>query len=119
VNERMNPAVKAQWLEALRSGEYEQGYEVLRTADGCFCTWGVLCDLAMKNGVPLAIETYPMDSCVTYGGEAYRAPQAVKEWAGIKRVPELGRDEYLTISYLNDERRMSFPEIADLIEEHL
>ena len=49
--EPMNPTIKAQWLEALRSGEYKQGREYLRQSNKdtvLYCCLGVLCDLHRK-----------------------------------------------------------------------
>lgn len=45
MTQRMDPTIKARWLEALRSGEYEQTTEELRSKAGCFCCLGVLCHL--------------------------------------------------------------------------
>ena len=45
----MNAELMADWIKALRSGEYKQGTEYLRrTVDGedCFCATGVLCDVS-------------------------------------------------------------------------
>jgi len=51
---RMNPEVKAQWIEALESGEYTQGRGALTKVgpDGSrsHCCLGVLTDLAVKAG---------------------------------------------------------------------
>lgn len=41
----MNSGLKAKWIEALRSGEYKQGYGALRDDDDTFCCLGVLCDV--------------------------------------------------------------------------
>ena len=41
---KMNPEVKQKWIDALRSGKYEQGSEKLRSQQG-YCCLGVLCDL--------------------------------------------------------------------------
>src|SRR5690349_3698040 len=45
---QMNAEVKAQWLAALRSGEYVQGQNYLN-CDGEFCCLGVLSDLKVKG----------------------------------------------------------------------
>ena len=42
----MQPDLKAKWVKALRSGEYRQGREHLRTADGAYCCLGVLACIA-------------------------------------------------------------------------
>lgn len=41
----MNPEIKKQWVEALRSGRYKQGREALRTTDNRYCCLGVLADM--------------------------------------------------------------------------
>src|SRR3990167_1245866 len=42
--EAMNAKIKAQWVAALRSGRYTQGYGKLRSG-GKYCCLGVLCAL--------------------------------------------------------------------------
>jgi hypothetical protein len=54
----MNPEIKARWVAALRSGEYQQTTGNLRTENG-FCCLGVLCDLHSKaTGIEWAVDTY-------------------------------------------------------------
>src|SRR6185503_10300407 len=48
--ERMNPEFKAKWLEALRSGRYQQATDVLRDESNCFCCLGVLADIIDPTG---------------------------------------------------------------------
>ncbi len=43
--DRIDPEFKAKWTAALRSGEYEQGYGALHTLTNEFCCLGVVCDL--------------------------------------------------------------------------
>lgn len=45
----MNQAEKTEWLNALRSGEYEQGRRYLEN-DGKFCCLGVKCKLDVDAG---------------------------------------------------------------------
>ena len=48
---KMNTEIKQKWVNALRSGEYEQGSEKLYSGRG-YCCLGVLCDLYSKeNGL--------------------------------------------------------------------
>lgn len=42
---KLKPAFKKLWLEALRSGEYEQGRTVLCSEDGRWCCLGVAADV--------------------------------------------------------------------------
>jgi hypothetical protein len=56
-------ALKQRWVEALRSGEYEQGAGALRNGDK-FCCLGVLCDILTDEereelGVEWVVRTYP------------------------------------------------------------
>jgi hypothetical protein len=41
----MDSKIKAQWVTALRSGEYHQGCNTLRTNLDGYCCLGVLCDI--------------------------------------------------------------------------
>lgn len=45
----MNPDVKTRWVAALRSGNYRQARNYLRTAEG-YCCLGVLCDIVDPDG---------------------------------------------------------------------
>jgi len=56
---KLDPEIKAQWINALRSGDYDQGQGRLRKpgsdihdelSDDKFCCLGVLCDLQEKAG---------------------------------------------------------------------
>ena len=42
---KLDPAVKALWVAALRSGDYKQGKDALRPTEDTFCCFGVLCNL--------------------------------------------------------------------------
>ena len=128
----MNPEAKRLWLEALRSGEYEQGRGHLQRK-GTWCCMGVACDVARKNGVHLDVspvihecglpdcERQGDEDWVTYDGEPGLPPDAVNEWAGVSlqhvalNTP-LGAKTFVT---LNDQIGYTFDQIADLIEEQL
>jgi hypothetical protein len=137
----MNPEIKAQWLTALRSGEFRQARQLLRTPEG-YCCLGVLCELAARAGaIPEVEEFVPGDDDMYYGyGLGYRygtqdddsetsLPGKVMEWAGLDvemsyddntwygpevRIRAIGT----TLSALNDEGN-DFNVIADVIEEYL
>jgi hypothetical protein len=116
----MNESIKAQWVAALRSGEYEQGQAYLQK-DGKFCCLGVLCDLAVKAGVITV--TGGDVTAAEYGpdAETLTLPDKVMDWAGTgDSNPEVlyygGR--YDTLASLND-NDVPFGTIADLIEDQL
>lgn len=129
----MNPKVKKLWVAALRGGEYQQGNNFLHRVGGGMCCLGVLCALAVKNGVipePVAVEEADVD-----GGsvEVYRygktdvssgdasiiyLPNAVADWSGAHvfgDLPQAGWVSGESLSILNDAGR-TFEEIADIIE---
>jgi hypothetical protein len=120
----VNEEIKAQWVAALRSGEYEQGTGYLN-ADGKYCCLGVLCELAYEAG---AVTKYSNLSPAEYGpaGDALVLPYYVQNWAGLYDqtvdVETHGYDR-IPLSVLNDGGESydsySFTQIADLIESQL
>src|SRR5258708_38427042 len=117
----MNPATRARWTAALRSGDSQQGPGYLRrTDDGC-CCFGVLCQLAVKDRILQATQNengiWQYDGCADY------LPESVQAWAGLSQ----GNPDVLTpsgplpLAILNDgddetEGQWSFAEIADAID---
>jgi hypothetical protein len=128
----MNSTIKAQWLEALRSGRYKQGRLCLRSEDG-YCCLGVLGDLAVQAGV---VEWGP-PRLSDIGNDVWEVLQELDDepgiltsrvlaWAGLPEgggvcVPhtEFGATRPRSLSWFNDIAQSSFEEIADLIEKHL
>lgn len=99
----MNPEVKKRWVEALRSGDYEQGEQHLRVS-GKYCCLGVLCEISdfEYDGA----EAFPPPAVVLWADLGHEAPSVLVE----------GARYYL--SNLNDDG-MTFEAIAKLIEEQL
>ena len=111
----MNPQIKQKWVDALRSGEYQQTQERLRKEDG-FCCLGVLCDLYIKeNNVEWEINE---DDMYRYEKHSAVLPPSVVEWAGVEDSNPYVNGGIGTLSGLND-KGFTFNEIAGLIEEHL
>lgn len=107
---KMDPTVKARWLEALRSGRYRQGLGALRPSSTRFCCLGVLCDILEPEGWRQSsnmdfkhLEFNFMPGQSTYGK------------AGMTG-DEMGDMD--TLSRMNDEGQ-SFEQIARWIEENL
>lgn len=135
----MNPQVKEKWLNALRSGEYEQATGKLKTPQG-FCCLGVLTDLYVKekNQDWILRSSDPEDivdeDYYTFEQTDDFLPHSVMKWAGLdSNCPEVmienedyneeyddGECEYIPqkLSDLNDDG-MTFDKIADLIESQL
>lgn len=123
----MNPEIKKRWVEALRSGKYQQGRQFLAEAEEeegivKYCCLGVLCEV-------MGIERSLQDSrYYVYGGgpsggrSCYYLPAEAVEQAGFtEQNPEVlveisGRRDGL--ANLNDQG-LSFNKIADIIEKQL
>lgn len=126
----MNPEIKALWLAALRSGEYEQGngqlgYEVDNNQRQ-FCCLGVLCDLALKSGAVALTETVDSDGNITYASttqhygpavDRFYLPEVVMDWSGM---PDdrgyLDPDNTEVNLGSKNDSGFTFAEIADIIE---
>lgn len=105
----MNPEVKSWWVQSLRSCTHGQAKGCLKDKHGNFCVLGVLCDI-------YRVQVGGFASFITEF-----LPHRVMEWAGLgssNPVLLYNRRRY-TIAALNDEAGLSFPELADLIQDQL
>ena len=116
----MNPEVKTKWLDALRSGLYDQDRGRLRTEAG-FCCLGVLCDLYAEEHKDVHWMTSYVEGEYTFLGREGTLPQPVVYWAGLKSsAPSVSyENDTYELAELNDSLELSFDEIADVIEEQL
>lgn len=121
----MDPVIKAQWIEDLRSGKYLQGSGYLRKVEeggDRFCCLGVLCELAVAAGIAKSVLSdghyVYTDLPAGVSGSSHYPPQAVYDWAGIKSDREDVVVEGIGLATRNDDGK-SFAEIADIIEEKL
>lgn len=107
----MDTELKRKWIEALRSGKYEQGADLLRSGDNKYCCLGVLCELVGESWEFIkARRAYVIDhdgAIPCYG----MPPDRVTDDAGL-------RGHALKLSSMNDGGK-SFAEIADYIEANL
>ncbi len=105
---RLSPELKAEWLKALRSGQYEQGRERLHH-DGQYCCLGVL---AILSGAKIE----DIDNKGTL--VAYDVPNLR---SFLREDPD--RSIQCKLENMNDgaegERKHSFSEIADWVEANL
>jgi hypothetical protein len=134
------PEPKRLWLEALRSGRFQQGHTMLAVdrGDGMqFCCLGVLCEVAIEAGLDLPrTERAPAfgveKRSLAYGGCTVMPPEEVWEWAygtgvGVGSVVITEQDEEnqcerlvdKELAYLNDDEGWTFEQIANAIEESL
>ncbi len=131
----MNPEVKELWVSALRSGDFSQGKNLLHKtfpndpekADE-YCCLGVLCAIAVQNGVISEedVTKHSIDEEYDYFGYADGTaflPTPVQKWSGV----ESDNGEYndndddgvyrpRSLVFLNDDG-IPFENIANVIEE--
>lgn len=104
----LNPNAK-KWVEALRSGKYEQGIGAL-CKDGRYCCLGVAVEVARDNGV--ACDEI-RDTDESLGGVF----ATVREWVGLADCAgDFSKSNFSTsLASVNDNGK-SFAEIADIVE---
>lgn len=130
----LRPEHKAKWLTALRSGDYKQGQNRLRTAQDEYCCLGVLCEILKDeiNGAwelhggrytfvagagrigressglpPVLVHLTGVASLGHFNNSTKRAMNASLSWASSRQ----------SLSDLND-TGSTFAEIADVIEKY-
>ncbi len=118
----MNPEVKAKWIAALRSGEYQQASGQLCSGTG-FCNVGLLVELYIQEtgkGRWIAGQPYVQFADEFGFVEATELPSAVMIWADIETAAPYARTPNGTVDLIDaNDKGMSFSEIADIIEAHL
>jgi hypothetical protein len=115
----MNHKIAKLWAAALRSGDYKQGRFRLRNSSDQFCCLGVLCNLHAQAHPKIAAQQRVLDA---YLGNSASLPDPVVLWADI----ETGQSPWIVgqpasrtcFTTLNDTHRLSFNQIADLIDVH-
>ena len=116
----MNEQIKKEWLEALRSKEYQQGTHVLKSGVNNFCCLGVLCDLHRKKHE--GNEWEYRDGSSFYFCERQVLPVDVIKWAYLNdenpTIAGFEKEGFSSLAELNDNGK-SFEEIADVIENQL
>lgn len=118
----MDKQVKERWVNALRSGDYQQGRAWLKKGDS-YCCLGVLCDLYLvDHDMEWELNN---NSEYSLDNNTEMLPKSVAKWAGIDVSDEGGvyhggainlKGE--TLAGLND-TGSPFDEIASFIEENL
>ena len=123
---KINPEFKAKWVEALRSGKYTQGTSLLKQYSNkdqvVHCCLGVACEVA---GIPSKVtKNRPIVFIFEDGtpqGEIYELPLDFAEKMGLEgKNPEVViKGVRVNLTRCNDGLKMTFEEIADLIESQL
>jgi len=117
----MDQDIKNEWVERLRSG-VRQGFGKLKDGD-CYCIMGVLCEVSVDLGIGEwtgSGEVYKYDKqCSAYGFPMKIATKFGMDNSngGGPNVKYNGR--LLDLMTLNDIKKLSFDELATIIEEQL
>lgn len=117
--------LRERWIAALRSGQYIQGRHQLRKND-TFCCLGVLCDLYDKSGWRLS--SYPSEKVQWRNDEMGFSRHAAYDGGtglygsdlpppALLRLVGISRENANALIRANDNLKLSFKEIADIIED--
>lgn len=119
------------WVDALRSGEFQQGSGRL-SVDGTYCCLGVACEVAIREGVPVEKTRVGASGqykkVYRYDETALFLPVAVQDWLGLSSVEPTvlydctdddctpSDDGTHSVVSLNDSEMQPFEVIADALE---
>lgn len=116
----MKKEIATLWVNALRSGKYQQVTGKLKRHGG-YCCLGVLCELSEQGEF---IDMGEMKDCyVLPNGNigSTNLPNDIVEWAGMSSIVGAIHPDYpsgiTTLSAMNDDGSY-FAEIADVIEQN-
>jgi hypothetical protein len=126
----MNKERKTNWTTALRSGNYKQTVGMLRDSKG-FCCLGVACDLVAKEGggkwIGQVDNFHFRDNFEEH--RTHSLTKGIKDLYGIEGHCEIdidcnykdrqGYPLVLRLTDLNDYYRLTFDQIADVIDYFL
>lgn len=138
---KMDPEIKAKWIEALRSGKYKQGHSHLRqrdkeTGEERYCCLGVLCDIVEPNSWQDPEDHHDDRTILVYphheGKQDYPSNSVFEKasidlrdyWMSCTTIfgtpTQVCHSIRVQMTCLNDNSpTMTFNEIADWIEENL
>lgn len=100
------------WLEALRSGKYEQGVGSLYE-DGKYCCLGVACEELAVTSRRL-LEAYGLPSGLA--GAAKYVPGWLVEIESMAIMEKVKASHPTSLVNINDQQQATFDEIADYLD---
>lgn len=115
----MDDKIKQKWIIALRSGNYEQGKNNLRSKNNTYCCLGLLCDIIDPDAWRLSERDIGC-SIKGHKGHYYAHPlmRALgRQWLSEEALEQVGltNAQQRTLSKLNDEG-VTFYQISFIIE---
>lgn len=116
---KLKPEIKHKWLQALRSGNYDQGRSRLRNDHGEYCCLGVLCDLVGPNDWGAGEYSTYHNTWKDSVTEIPFPEWSSFFWLGCDAFEHELRGIQADLMDLNDNKCKTFSEIADYIENKL
>lgn len=113
------------WIEALRSGQYRQGYKQLKTVGAAkrsapaFCCLGVLCDIQMQKRDDMKWDEE--GSLIMHTPHSYNRYRGTLPYNFMEDRIQSGlarRNDGCAFLHEGPNRKWTFGEIADLIERN-
>ena len=134
----MKKEIADEWVKALRSGEYVQGQNMLKyedpdTDEMHHCCLGVLCEIAIENGVELEVESrifnvkmddrgYMLHKAFMYDDLSGLLPERILQWSGVRSPEGKASSGFAeSLAEMNDalfRKGKGFGRISDFIEKH-
>ena len=113
---------QTRWIEALESGQYQQGARALHRTDGSMCCLGVAAHIfAKEHGIVPELSITPnYKECYTYQGDHSIAPLYVRSALSLNDAiggGTGGMGAFPLVS-LNDSHGYSFAQIAEHLRKH-
>lgn len=126
----MNTDLKAKWISALRSGEFEQGDGLLHNqSENTYCCLGVLCKVMGAEFGPATVQTNDEEFPRTYNFVPHVGDKILSngysEELNDSLCLEIDMPDQTKLIQMNDGNielgidKHSFSEIADYIEKNL
>ena len=129
----MNRHIAKEWTARLRSGITRQTRKHLGRNDGSRCCLGVLCDMAVEEGIIRFPRPFrpskTQRGCLVFAGARHNLPPEVRDWAQMKtnygQYPgEIGTGRSSTYGAqpslaLDNDAGANFNEIAETIEQYV
>ena len=113
----MNSTVAKLWVDALKSGKYKKGKNKLNNSNKTFCCLGVLCELAIANGIELEKIVNDDIKSIKYDDSTIYLPLKVIGWAGMRSKSGI-IDKSQSLVLLND-MNGTFNEVIEAIEANV
>jgi len=110
----MDKELKSKWVAALRSGNYKQATNTLRSDEGAFCCLGVLLDISNKGewaaeGLYVVEWGYDGDPLVSCEGDL----------DSLRKDFDISLETEKTLIDMNDNHGKDFGAIAEYVESAL